>query len=471
MLAKILSQRHGFKTTVLFSARPRRHDQSEERRLALRSGRARLRRRDRHAAAVPPLVGRGHGAVREAAATPACQSSRCAPARTRSTASRRAAAGRSWNYNNQGGFGKRVLGETWLTHWGRHKVEATRGAIEDAQRAHPVLRGVTGPVRRHRRLRSLSAGRRDHPGARRGAEGARRRTRRRPTTASARATDKQEQGVNDPAMPVVWTRVVQERRRHHQPDPDLDAGVGHGSRERGTPPADGERRVLGARPRRARARGRGLRRRIQAVLLRVRRLPQRTPAVAISSSASACRASRCRVRSSRRVPRRCVEREEGRPPSPRLRRAGAGAGRPGKGQERRRQRQPTSRSSRLLPTCGSGSRRTTRPPTELGSASTRRAPASRASPGRSRWTKRCASAGSTASARAIDATSYKIRFTPRRRGSIWSAVNIARVAVLEQEQRMQPAGLRRSRTGGKTVRASTRMNSAPSTSRSRTSAP
>ena len=36
----------------------------------------------------------------------------------------------TWNYNNQGGFGKRVLGETWVTHWGKHKVEATRGVIE-----------------------------------------------------------------------------------------------------------------------------------------------------------------------------------------------------------------------------------------------------------------------------------------------------------------------------------------------------
>ena len=49
----------------------------------------------------------------------------------------------SWNYNNDGGFGKRVLGETWLTHWGKHKVEATRGEIEPAQRNHPVLRGIT----------------------------------------------------------------------------------------------------------------------------------------------------------------------------------------------------------------------------------------------------------------------------------------------------------------------------------------
>src|SRR5688572_25223231 len=38
----------------------------------------------------------------------------------------------------------------------------------------------------------------------------------------------------------------------------------------------------------------------------------------------------------------------------------------------------------------------------------------------------------------IDDESYKIRFTPRRKGSIWSAVNIARVGVLTKERRMMP---------------------------------
>lgn len=41
----------------------------------------------------------------------------------------------------------------------------------------------------------------------------------------------------------------------------------------------------------------------------------------------------------------------------------------------------------------------------------------------------------------IDAASYMIRFTPRKPGSIWSAVNIARVAELEGQGRMRPAGL------------------------------
>ena len=41
----------------------------------------------------------------------------------------------------------------------------------------------------------------------------------------------------------------------------------------------------------------------------------------------------------------------------------------------------------------------------------------------------------------IDAVSYTIRFTPRRSTSIWSAVNIKRVAVLTEQGRMTPRGL------------------------------
>lgn len=41
----------------------------------------------------------------------------------------------------------------------------------------------------------------------------------------------------------------------------------------------------------------------------------------------------------------------------------------------------------------------------------------------------------------IDDETYKIRFTPRRPGSIWSAVNIAKVEKLIAEGRMTPAGM------------------------------
>ena len=53
----------------------------------------------------------------------------------------------------------------------------------------------------------------------------------------------------------------------------------------------------------------------------------------------------------------------------------------------------------------------------------------------------------------IDAESYKIRFTPRKATSTWSAVNIARVAELTREKRMKPAGLAAfERTVGSEVR-------------------
>jgi uncharacterized protein YdeI (YjbR/CyaY-like superfamily) len=42
----------------------------------------------------------------------------------------------------------------------------------------------------------------------------------------------------------------------------------------------------------------------------------------------------------------------------------------------------------------------------------------------------------------IDEISYEIRFTPRRRGSIWSAINIKRARELAKEKRMRPAGLK-----------------------------
>jgi uncharacterized protein YdeI (YjbR/CyaY-like superfamily) len=41
----------------------------------------------------------------------------------------------------------------------------------------------------------------------------------------------------------------------------------------------------------------------------------------------------------------------------------------------------------------------------------------------------------------IDSTRYRIRFSPRKAGSIWSTVNVARVEELREQGRMLPAGL------------------------------
>jgi hypothetical protein len=204
MLAKILSQRHGFKTTVLFSVDPDgtinpKAGASLSNPSALDSAEAivmLLRFRSWPAEDMARFEKRLNAGVPIVALRTSTHAFNGLPTGSR---------WESWNYNNQGGFGKRVLGETWLTHWGRHKVEATRGAIEEAQRAHPVLRGVQDLfgetdvyeayppadatiLVRGIVLKELTAG--SLPADYR----------------KPRATDKQEQGVNDPPMPVVWTR-------------------------------------------------------------------------------------------------------------------------------------------------------------------------------------------------------------------------------------------------------------------------
>ncbi|MCE9609360.1 MAG: ThuA domain-containing protein [Chthoniobacter sp.] len=54
---------------------------------------------------------------------------------------------KKWNWNSndpvwKGGFGKQVLGETWVNHHGHHGVEGCRGIIEEANKGHEILHGV-----------------------------------------------------------------------------------------------------------------------------------------------------------------------------------------------------------------------------------------------------------------------------------------------------------------------------------------
>jgi len=205
MLAKILSQRHGFKSTVLFSLDPDgtinpKNGKSISDPPALDSADAivmLLRFRnwpDEDMTRFEKFLNAGKPIVALRTSTHAFNGFP------------KASQWESWNYNNQGGFGKRVLGETWLTHWGNHKVEATRGAIEPSQQSNPLLRGVSNIfgetdvyeayppadatiLVRGIVLKALTSD--SEPADRR----------------KPRSTDKVEQGVNDPAMPVVWTRM------------------------------------------------------------------------------------------------------------------------------------------------------------------------------------------------------------------------------------------------------------------------
>jgi hypothetical protein len=49
----------------------------------------------------------------------------------------------SWNSKDwDGGFGRQILGETWIDHHGRHAVQSTRGIFAPGQEGHPILRGI-----------------------------------------------------------------------------------------------------------------------------------------------------------------------------------------------------------------------------------------------------------------------------------------------------------------------------------------
>jgi Trehalose utilisation len=112
----------------------------------------------------------------------------------------------AWNFNNNGGWGRKVLGETWVSHWGNHKKEATKGIIEAANASQAVLRGVSDLFAntdvyeaappadatilvRGQILQGMT-----------------------PDTAPASYkkanASKVEQDVNTPMMPVAWLRVV-----------------------------------------------------------------------------------------------------------------------------------------------------------------------------------------------------------------------------------------------------------------------
>lgn len=53
-----------------------------------------------------------------------------------------------WSFDNrdkewEGGFGRQVLGDTWISHHGKHKSEATRAVTVEASKSDPILKGVS----------------------------------------------------------------------------------------------------------------------------------------------------------------------------------------------------------------------------------------------------------------------------------------------------------------------------------------
>ena len=146
MLGKILSQRHGFKCTVLFSLNPTNGDIDPNNHanipgmaaldsadLVIMLWRFRELPDDRMKHFVDYfLAGKPFIALRTSTHAFSYDHLKNSPY-----------AKYDWHSKEwSGGFGKQVLGETWVDHWGHHKSEATRGVLEATSNNHPILRGV-----------------------------------------------------------------------------------------------------------------------------------------------------------------------------------------------------------------------------------------------------------------------------------------------------------------------------------------
>lgn len=198
MLARILSQRHGFKCTVLFALDPDGTINPQNQR-SLPGAEA----LDSADAIVMLLRYRNWPDEQMRHFVAACERGVPIIALRTSTHAFKISDGQFKSYND---FGERLLGEEWVSHWGKHKVQATRGVIEPDAREHPIVRGVKDVfgntdvyeayppadatiLLRGQVLKGMNST--DAPA----------------DDLKKRASDGKEQRVNDPMMPIAWTRV------------------------------------------------------------------------------------------------------------------------------------------------------------------------------------------------------------------------------------------------------------------------
>jgi type 1 glutamine amidotransferase len=198
-LAKILSKRHGFKCTVLFATdddgtiNPNRSDNIPGLEalatadLMVIATRFRdlpddqMKRVADYVEAGKPIVG-----LRTA---------------THAFNLRKSKTFASYSFNDKatdGGFGRRVLGETWISHHGQHGKQSTLGVTAPGAEGHPILRGIKdgdvwGPT--------------DVYGVRLPLPGDSKPVLMGVVLTGMSPTDSPATGkVNDPRMPVAWTK-------------------------------------------------------------------------------------------------------------------------------------------------------------------------------------------------------------------------------------------------------------------------
>jgi mono/diheme cytochrome c family protein/glucose/arabinose dehydrogenase/lysophospholipase L1-like esterase len=198
MLAQLLSRHHGFKCTVLFSLNDKgqvepRNQQSLSHPEALDSAdlilmSLRFRNWD------DATMQRFEGALHRGTPIVALRTSTHAFKFPKDSKWFRYSFNASKETGWHRGFGRHVLGETWVNHHGEHKVEGCRSVVEPGRGEHPILRGVgtifaESDVYETRPLSDVEVLLRGQ------------------VTASLDPDSKPVQGKNDPMQPLAWTRL------------------------------------------------------------------------------------------------------------------------------------------------------------------------------------------------------------------------------------------------------------------------
>lgn len=200
-LGKILARRHGFKCTVLFAIDPKTGEINPDKKDNIPGLEAldtadlmvlftRLRQLpDDQMKHIVDYVESGRPIVGLRTATHAFDNG----------ASKRYGrygwTGKEWN----GGFGRQVLGETWISHHGDHGKQSTRGVLAEGVNDHPILRGIKdgdiwGPT--------------DVYGVRLPLPGDSKPLVLGQVLSGMRPTDPPVEGKkNDPMMPIAWTKT------------------------------------------------------------------------------------------------------------------------------------------------------------------------------------------------------------------------------------------------------------------------
>jgi hypothetical protein len=209
MLAKILSVRHGFRSTVLFATNPETGEIDPDEQTNV-PGMAVLETADlvvcffrfrelpdedmahfvRYVESGKPIIG-----LRTATHAFAYNRHKDSPY-----------ARYDWHSKEwPGGFGQQILGDTWVAHHGHHGSESTRGVIEASAKDHPILRGVTdvwGPTDVYAIAHLPS----DATVLLRGAN----------LAGMTPDSPVVEDERNDPMMPITWVRELDHEGGHKQ---------------------------------------------------------------------------------------------------------------------------------------------------------------------------------------------------------------------------------------------------------------